>query len=131
MTKGNEGQPTGAAAPGAMPRDWLTPLVLLLLRQWSSYGYELMERLTTFGWQLINPGTFYRMLRQLEQEGLVTSQWETTQAGPARRMYAITAAGEAYLKLWANSLEQYQQLLTTFAQLYTGRPTGEKKPEES
>jgi len=131
MTKGNEDKPTEAVAPGGMPRDWLTPLVLLLLRQWSSYGYELMERLTTFGWQLMNPGTFYRMLRQLEQEGLVTSKWETTQAGPARRMYAITAAGEAYLTLWANSLEQYQKLLTTFAQLYTGHPPRQKQTEES
>jgi poly-beta-hydroxybutyrate-responsive repressor len=107
------------------------PLVLLLLRQWSSYGYELMERLTTFGWQLMNPGTFYRMLRHLEEEGLVTSQWEMAQAGPARRMYAITAAGEAYLKLWADSLDQYQKMLTTLFQLYTGRPATERKQEET
>ena len=27
------------------PRDWLTPVALLILREESSYGYELMERL--------------------------------------------------------------------------------------
>lgn len=131
MTKGNGDKPSATIAPGGLPRDWLVPLVLLLLRQWSSYGYELMERLTTFGWQLMNPGTFYRMLRHLEEEGLVTSQWEMAQAGPARRMYAITAAGEAYLKLWADSLDQYQKMLTTLFQLYTGRPATERKQEET
>ena len=28
----------------ARPRNWLVPLTLVMLRQWNSYGYELMER---------------------------------------------------------------------------------------
>jgi len=95
----------------------------LMLREWSSYGYELMERVATFGLAAMNPGTFYRTLRQMEKEGMVRSSWDTSETGPARRMYSITEAGETYLKYWADSLNQYQRLMDTFFRLYTGRPS--------
>jgi poly-beta-hydroxybutyrate-responsive repressor len=104
------------------PRNWLVPVILLTLRQWNSYGYELMERTAAFGFEAINPGTLYRTLRQMEKEGIVESTWETSKGGPARRMYTITDAGEAYLDFWADALEQYRRNMDTFFRLYTGRP---------
>ncbi len=104
------------------PKNWLVPCLLLSLRQWNSYGYELMERMSAFGFEAMNPGTFYRTLRQMEKDGMVRSSWETSKGGPARRMYSITDAGEAYLEFWAKSLEQYQAMLNMFFQLYSGRP---------
>jgi PadR family transcriptional regulator, regulatory protein PadR len=77
------------------PRNWLVPVILLTLREWNSYGYELMERTAAFGFEAMNPGTLYRTLRQMEKEGVVESKWETSRGGPARRMYTITDAGEA------------------------------------
>jgi len=102
-----------------------------MLREWSSYGYELMEKMATFGLNTMNAGTFYRTLRQMEKDGIVQSSWETSEGGPARRMYSITEAGEAYLKLWAESLDQYQRMMNTFFQLYTGRPRKEQTESES
>jgi PadR family transcriptional regulator, regulatory protein PadR len=132
-----EGKRGGARGPGfrgveARPRNWLVPVILLSLREWNSYGYELMERAAAFGFEAMNPGTLYRTLRQMEKEGIVESTWETSRGGPARRMYSITDAGRAYLDFWAKSLEQYQQTMETFFQLYTGRPlqSEEKKDEE-
>jgi PadR family transcriptional regulator PadR len=113
---------TTSPAGGTAPRDWLVPMLLLMLRQWSSYGYELMEKMAEFGFVALNPGSLYRLLRQMERDGMVTSAWDTTGQGPARRMYSITDAGEAYLELWAASLEQYQRLMEAFYRLYTGRP---------
>ena len=110
------------------PRNWLVPVILLTLREWNSYGYELMERAATFGFEAMNPGTLYRTLRQMEKDGVVESSWETSKGGPARRMYSITDAGEAYLEFWAKALEQYQRNMDTFFRLYTGRPPGQ--PEE-
>jgi len=110
------------------PRNWLVPVILLTLREWNSYGYELMERAAAFGFEAMNPGTLYRTLRQMEKEGLCVSKWETSKGGPARRVYSITEAGEAYLDFWARSLEQYQQTIDTFFRLYTGRsPRTEKE----
>jgi len=119
------------ATTEAWSKNWLVPIVLLMLREWSSYGYELMEKMATFGLNTMNAGTFYRTLRQMEKDGMVQSSWETSEGGPARRMYSITEAGEAYLKLWAESLDQYQRMMNTFFQLYTGRPRKEQTESES
>jgi poly-beta-hydroxybutyrate-responsive repressor len=127
-----EGKRDEAREPGfrgveARPRNWLVPVILLSLREWNSYGYELMERAAAFGFEAMNPGTLYRTLRQMEKEGIVESTWETSRGGPARRMYSITDAGRAYLDFWAKSLEQYQKTMETFFRMYTGRPL---PPEE-
>ncbi|CAN5594140.1 poly-beta-hydroxybutyrate-responsive repressor [soil metagenome] len=114
----------------ARPRNWLVPVILLSLRDWNSYGYELMERASTFGFGAMNPGTLYRTLRQMEKDGVVESSWETSRGGPARRMYSITDSGRTYLDFWANSLQQYQKTMDTFFSLYTGRPLPKEDDEE-
>ena len=106
----------------ARPRNWLTPVALVILREESSYGYELMERLEQFGFEQIRAGTLYRTLRRMEQEGLCRSEWETTtEGGPARRMYSITESGEEYLAAWAEACKQYQSVMDCFYQAYTSR----------
>jgi PadR family transcriptional regulator PadR len=127
MAELNSDDESQHAATDAWSKNWLVPVLLLMLREWSSYGYELMEKMATFGLHAMNPGTFYRTLRQMEKEGMVSSCWDTSEGGPARRMYSITEAGEAYLKYWAESLDQYQQMMDTFFRLYTGRSRQEDK----
>ena len=128
-------KPTNSASrnskPEGRPRNWLVPVMLLSLREWNSYGYELLERVAAFGFESMNPGTMYRTLRHMEENGTVKSKWETSGAGPARRMYTITAAGEAYLALWATSLKQYQQTMDAFFKLYTHTPRRIEEKEDA
>src|ERR687885_1272433 len=114
----------------ARPKNWLEPVILLTLREWNSYGYELMKRTASFGFEAMNPGTMYRTLREMEENGVVKSKWETTKGGPARRMYSITDAGEAYLQFWAKSLEQYRRNMDAFFRIYTGGPRRRSRSEE-
>jgi poly-beta-hydroxybutyrate-responsive repressor len=130
MTEGNRDNGKYNAANEAWSKNWLVPILLLMLRQWSSYGYELMEKMSTFGLVAMNPGTFYRTLRQMEKDGMVSSSWDTSEGGPARRMYSITDAGEAYLNYWAESLNQYQRMMDTFFRLYTGQSTAREKKDQ-
>jgi len=130
MTEGNRDNGRFNSANEAWSKNWLVPILLLMLRQWSSYGYELMEKMSTFGLVAMNPGTFYRTLRQMEKDGMVSSSWDTTEGGPARRMYSITDAGEAYLNYWAESLDQYQRMMDTFFRLYTGQPSPREKKDQ-
>jgi poly-beta-hydroxybutyrate-responsive repressor len=81
------------------PSDLLVPVMLMALRKWNSYGYELMAKTAGFWAEAINPGTLYRTLRQMENNGDVESTWDTTKTGPARRMYSITKAGESVPRL--------------------------------
>lgn len=129
MAELNSDEESQNASTDAWSKNWLVPVLLLMLREWSSYGYELMEKMATFGLNAMNPGTFYRTLRQMEKDGMVSSCWDTSEGGPARRMYSITEAGEAYLKYWADSLNQYQKMMDTFFRLYTGRSKQEDKKE--
>jgi PadR family transcriptional regulator PadR len=100
----------------------LVPVTLVLLKEESSHGYEIMGRLEEqFGFEEINPGSVYRTLRQMENEGLCCAEWETSDSGPARRMYFITDTGEAYLEAWAKACEHYGRLMDTFSQIYTNR----------
>lgn len=105
----------------ARPKNWLEPVVLATLREQESYGYELMQRLVRFGAETTNPGTLYRTLRRMEQKGWCASEWETSEGGPARRRYWVTAAGEAYLDLWIAALEDYQRHVNALFGLYTGK----------
>ena len=97
--------------------------VLMALRQWNSYGYELMVKTAALWEEAINPGTLYRTLRQMENNGDVESTWDTTKPEPARRIYSITDAGEAYLDLWMASLRQSQRNIAAFLRLYHRQPT--------
>ena len=113
----------------ARPRRWLTPVVLVLLKEETSYGYELMGRIEQeFGFEQINPGSVYRVLRQMEKEGLCTSVWDDVRdeesggGGSPRRMYAITDEGEAYLESWAKACEEYHKLMSQFSEVYKRRP---------
>jgi poly-beta-hydroxybutyrate-responsive repressor len=128
MSEGKEEKRGGAEA---RPKNWLVPVILLSLREWNSYGYELMERSSAFGFEAMNPGTLYRTLRQMEKDGIVESSWETSRGGPARRMYTITDSGIDYLDFWARSLEQYQRTMDSFFRLYTGRSLREESGESS
>ena len=119
-----EGKPrslTNDNCAAARPKNWLVPVMLVMLREANSYGYELMERSVEMGFEMLNPGTLYRTLRKMEQEGLCESEWQmgcSSSGGPARRMYSITEAGEAYLNLWVESLEHYQKTMDAFLLAY-------------
>lgn len=102
----------------AMPKNLMIPVLLLSLRNWNLHGYKLIQELTQFGFSSIDQGNVYRTLRQLEKDDLVKSEWDTTAGGPAKRIYSITAAGEAYLKTCSNSLEQYQSIINRFFTMY-------------
>ncbi|HEX2171663.1 MAG TPA: poly-beta-hydroxybutyrate-responsive repressor [Dehalococcoidia bacterium] len=126
----------GFGAAGKAPKNFLVPYLLLLLKQWNAYGYQLMQQLVAFGFAALDRGTVYRTLRQLERDGLVSSTWDTGQEGPARRVYSITDAGIAFLQAWASTLDQYRQTLDMFFDLYLGgsdRPAAgqEAPPPES
>jgi PadR family transcriptional regulator, regulatory protein PadR len=120
------GEPRSEEANGVQvrPRNWLVPVTLLTLRDCTSYAYKLMEQAVAFGFVAMNPGTLYRTLTHMERDGLCESEWDTTNGGgPARWVYTITEAGEAYLGFWIEALEQYRRNMDAFFSLYTGTPS--------
>ena len=81
----------------ALGRDEVRTLVLHVLLRGPSHGYAIaraVERDSSAALRL-GEGTLYPVLRSLEQDQLVVSEWETVDVGPARKVYRITAAGRA------------------------------------
>jgi PadR family transcriptional regulator PadR len=93
--------------------DLLTTSLLAMLRGWNGYGYQLAQRMKECGLPLFDQGTLYRTLRKLEESGLVSSFWDTSASGPARRRYSLTQAGEVFLQSWLDALDRYQNFLRT------------------
>jgi PadR family transcriptional regulator PadR len=98
---------TGPHPAGEM----LTAHLLAMLKGWSAYGYDLAQRLEEAGLGGYNKGTIYRTLRQMEAMGLVSSSWETSLGGPARRMYDLTSAGSLFLNNWLAILDAHKVMI--------------------
>jgi len=117
-------RPNARSGDKKQDRSWLTTYLLMMLRSWNAYGYELVRQLTLFGFGAIDPANVYRALRDLERDGYVTSEWDTSvTSGPARRVYTITDAGLEALNLWSSALDNYRQSLDRFFNLYQGGMT--------
>lgn len=95
-------------APFRLHGDMLTTTLLAFLKNWNAYGYQLTQRLAEAGLPAFDSGTVYRTLRQLERTGMVSSFWDTSESGPARRMYSLTKAGDLFLSGWIDVLGKYQ-----------------------
>jgi PadR family transcriptional regulator PadR len=102
----------------ATPRHFLRACLLLLLREQPAHGYELLDRLSSFGYDRSDPGAIYRALRVLEAEGLVHSAWEPSDSGPDRRIYELTRSGMESLHGQAQALSAAGQVIGTFLSRY-------------
>jgi PadR family transcriptional regulator PadR len=111
--------PWGATYP-RRTKSFIQPSLLLLLRQGEGHGYALMEGLKELGLadDSLNPSVVYRGLREMEEWGWVTSNWDTEGSGPSRRVYRITPQGEEFLKGWVGDLQEMTGTLERFLETY-------------
>jgi len=102
----------------ALPKNFLRPCLLLLLREERAHGYDLLERVQALGFDGSDPGGLYRVLRALEKEKLVRSVWEPSQNGPERRTYEITRAGMEELHRSAKAIAAGREPVASFLSRY-------------
>ena len=90
-------------------------LVLAVLSQLQEeqYGYSLKQSLSDEGLP-INEGTLYPLLRRLEGQGLLESDWQVIDDARPRRYYRISADGQTIL---TNLTQEWQALVTVMNQL--------------
>jgi PadR family transcriptional regulator PadR len=83
--------------------------VLALLRGRPHYGFDLVRRLSEADGLLTSEGTIYPLLSRLRKDGLVTTTWQESDAGPPRRYYTLTDRGRS-------ALDMFVQDWTTFSE---------------
>ena len=101
---------------GNIPR-FIEPVVLLLLKQLgSAHGYQLASELPehSLTGAIVDRGALYRTLRQLETGGHVTSDWDVSGHGPAKRLYCLTSEGEDFLQQWTLLIEKMAGAMSDF-----------------
>lgn len=106
----------------AVPTEKLTyPAILLLLTQTRAHGYEIIQRLNELEYidGELETATVYRILRRMEQDGLILSKWEHGEFGPARRKYEITEQGIDVLDQWTLGLQLRKQQIELFLKAYS------------
>jgi len=62
----------------------------------NQYGYSLLQSLDGRGVKM-EAGTLYPLLRRLESQGLLSSEWDTTESRP-RKYYVLSQEGKQILK---------------------------------
>ena len=99
-------------------------LILAVLSQLeqAQYGYSLKQILSERGVD-INEGTLYPLLRRLESQGLLESEWQVVDDTRPRRYYQISPTGTTIL---ASLTQEWQELTTTMNQLLHMNDGGDK-----
>jgi DNA-binding PadR family transcriptional regulator len=87
---------------------FLRPALLTLLLRDSDHGYNLLQGLEELGIDIegMDPSVVYRALRDMEEDGLVESQWGDESLGPRRRVYSLTGDGEDVVSSWKEDLKR-------------------------
>ena len=105
-------QETAAGLQQEFRRGTLIMLVLSQLKE-PTYGYSLVKKLTDHGIPM-EANTLYPLMRRLETQGLLKSQWDTTETKP-RKYYVITDEGQQVLdqvkNYWREFTEDVNSLL--------------------
>jgi PadR family transcriptional regulator PadR len=102
-------------------------LVLAVLSQLRTpqYGYSLRQALAEQG-MAIEEGTLYPLLRRLESQGLLASEWRI-EDGPPRRYYTLSPEGAHHYRSLSAS---WSTLAATVNRLITEKKDTEKKDTE-
>ncbi len=87
--------------------------LLALLAGRPRYGYELVQSLSQVEGMLVSEGTVYPILGRQKREGLVASEWRESPAGPPRKYYHLTPAGEAALAEFRAQWRRFAQAVET------------------
>jgi len=84
-------------------------LILSLLSEEPMYGYQITQELQrrSEGYFEMKEGLLYPALHQMEQDGLIRSEWQTVAGARQRKYYSITEEGR---KVLARSVTEW----TTF-----------------
>ncbi|MFZ7125648.1 MAG: PadR family transcriptional regulator [Desulfobacterales bacterium] len=128
MSRSNSNRRKKIRQPGSGKAErYIQPSLLLALKRKPSYGYELIQKISEFGFVegQVPPGMIYRHLRDLEGNGWVRSEWNTEEAGPARRVYQLTPDGLEILDYWVVYMGAQAERLLKFIEAYKeSRRTG-------
>jgi PadR family transcriptional regulator PadR len=71
--------------------------ILKIISTEETYGYEIVNKLQSYGFTEVREGTIYPLLVRLENKKIVRSCFKESPLGPKRKYYALTPMGSDLL----------------------------------
>jgi len=107
---------------GLSPTFWLRAWIVISLSERELHGYELISSLSEIFPNLLSPGIGgmgrgYRILKDLEEEGIIVSRWDLEGTGPAKKVYRLTSEGERLREDIIKHIEEMQDYINKFLEL--------------
>jgi PadR family transcriptional regulator PadR len=102
-------------------RGWIQFLLLLVINESPTHGYQLMEELVERGYVRhgrFKTGSVYTILNRMEEHGYLTSNIEESEAGRERRVYSITDEGRTQLRRGLEYMLKRKKLLDELERYY-------------
>lgn len=89
------------------------PLVLSILSERESYGYEIIRKVKELsdGEITWTEGMLYPVLHRLERDGLIKGRWVVADTGRKRKYYRVSAVGKKQLKTERQQWETVDSML--------------------
>lgn len=86
----------------------------LLATRVELHGYAIVKELLAIGPLVAGESTVYPVLKRLEADGLLVSRWVTSESGPPRKYYSLSADGSLFLagaqRAWDSLVHSVDQL---------------------
>jgi len=97
------------------------PLLLSILAEGESYGYQIIQRVRELSGGEIewNDGMLYPVLHRLERDGFVESEWKEAESGRQRKYYFLSASGREALQA---ERRQWLTVHNTLSKLWNIKP---------
>lgn len=90
----------------------LEMIVLLIIKKEPQYGYSLVQQISNR--MIIAEGTVYPILRRLVKDNVLSTYYQPSREGPARKYYELTTEGEARLATLMKEWHEFADIVTLF-----------------
>ena len=97
------------------------PLVLSILADRESYGYEIIQKVRDLSGGHVewSDGMLYPVLHRLERDGLIDSEWKESETGRERKYYYLSSKGRKTLNA---ERQQWLKVHNTLCKLWKLKP---------
>jgi DNA-binding PadR family transcriptional regulator len=98
-------------------------IILAILKDKDSYGYEIMKTIIDRGEGLIDikDATIYTAFKRMEKEGHISTYWGDEDGGPRRKYYAITPKGR---EIYQQKAAEWKKVNVVLNHLIGGEDNG-------
>lgn len=70
-------------------------IILKIISMEETYGYEIYQKLQSYGFEEFAEGSLYPLLLRLEKNKIIKAKKKKSPFGPDRKYYSLTEAGES------------------------------------